>query len=302
MQVIFGRLQMNIFTGLEQIVETDYPLSKQTWYGLGGPADYFVRPQTVDQLQQVVQRCNENKVPIYVLGFGSNLLISDKGLKAAVIKLDSKDFKQVKFSGENVTAWAGAELSRLVLTCVEKGLSGVEALTGIPGSIGGAVKMNAGGNFGDIGAAVESVTLMDAQGSVFEKSKPELIFDYRQTNITAKFILSAQLQLTEGTSDQIMRTVKEIWMYKKNNQPLNTKNSGCIFKNPRGVSAGALIDRTGLKGLQLGGAVISEKHANFIIAQKGCKTRDVIRLIDVVKEKVKKRFDIDLELEVEIWK
>ncbi|MBW8001405.1 MAG: UDP-N-acetylmuramate dehydrogenase [Planctomycetes bacterium] len=293
---------MNIFTGLEQIVETDYPLSKQTWYGLGGPADYFVRPQTVDQLQQVVQRCNENKVPIYVLGFGSNLLISDKGLKAAVIKLDSKDFKQVKFSGENVTAWAGAELSRLVLTCVEKGLSGVEALTGIPGSIGGAVKMNAGGNFGDIGAAVESVTLMDAQGSVFEKSKPELIFDYRQTNITAKFILSAQLQLTEGTSDQIMRTVKEIWMYKKNNQPLNTKNSGCIFKNPRGVSAGALIDRTGLKGLQLGGAVISEKHANFIIAQKGCKTRDVIRLIDVVKEKVKKRFDIDLELEVEIWK
>lgn len=293
---------MNIFTGLEQIVETDYPLSKQTWYGLGGPADYFVRPQTVDQLQQVVQRCNENKVPIYVLGFGSNLLISDKGLKAAVIKLDSKDFKQVRFSGENVTAWAGAELSRLVLTCVEKGLSGVEALTGIPGSIGGAVKMNAGGNFGDIGAAVQSVTLMDAQGSVFEKSKPELIFDYRQTNITAKFILSAQLQLTEGTSDQIMRTVKEIWMYKKNNQPLNTKNSGCIFKNPRGVSAGALIDRTGLKGLQLGGAVISEKHANFIIAQKGCKTRDVIRLIDVVKEKVKKRFDIDLELEVEIWK
>ena len=302
MQVIFGRLQMNIFTGLEQIVETDYPLAKQTWYGLGGPADYFIRPQTVEQLRQVVQRCNENKVPIYVLGFGSNLLISDKGLKAAVIKLDSKDFKQIKFSGENVTAWAGAELSKLVLTCVEKGLSGIEALTGIPGSVGGAVKMNAGGNFGDIGAAVESVTLMDAQGSVFEKSKPELVFDYRQTNITAKFILNAQLQLTDGTSDQIMRTVKEIWMYKKNNQPLNTKNSGCIFKNPRGVSAGALIDRAGLKSLQLGGAVVSEKHANFIIAQKGCKTRDVTRLIDVVKEKVKKQFDIDLQLEVEIWK
>ena len=292
---------MNIFSGLEQIVETDYPLAKQTWYGLGGPADYFIRPKTVEQLQQVVQRCNENDIPMYILGFGSNLLISDKGLKAAVIKLDSDDFRQIKFDGENITAWAGAELSRFVLNCVEKGLSGIEALTGIPGSIGGAIKMNAGGNFGDIGSAVESVTLMDAQGNVFEKCKPELMFDYRQTNITAKFILNAQLSLNNASPDQILRTVKEIWIYKKNNQPLNTKNSGCIFKNPRGVSAGALIDRAGLKGLQVGEAVVSEKHANFIIAKKNCKTRDVLRLIDLVKQKVKKKFDVELQLEVEIW-
>lgn len=161
--------------------------------------------------------------------------------------------------------------------------------------------MNAGGNFGDIGAAVETVTLMDAQGSVFEKSKPELVFDYRRTNITAKFILNAQLKLTTADPEQIMRTVKEIWIYKKNNQPLNTKNSGCIFKNPGGGSAGALIDRAGLKGLQIGGAAVSEKHANFIIAQEGCKSRDVMRLIDVIKERVKERFGIELELEIEIW-
>lgn len=161
--------------------------------------------------------------------------------------------------------------------------------------------MNAGGNFGDIGAAVETVTLMDNQGNVFEKSKPELMFDYRGTNITAKFILSAQLKLVPGDPEQIMRTVKEIWIFKKNSQPLNSKNSGCIFKNPRGVSAGALIDRAGLKGLQIGGAAVSEKHANFIIAQKGCKSRDVMRLTEAIKERVKEHFDTELELEIEIW-
>lgn len=292
---------MNIFEGLEEIVETDYPLARRTWYGLGGAADYFIRPKTIKQLKDVVRRCGKNNIPIYVMGFGSNLLISDEGLRGAVIKLEAEQFSQIEFDGEEVTAWAGAELSKLVLTCVEKGLSGIEALTGIPGSVGGAVKMNAGGNFGDFGSTVESVTLMDIDGNVFEKSKPELVFDYRRTNITAKFILSARLKLNESDSEQIMRTVKEIWIYKKNNQPLNTKNSGCIFKNPQGGSAGALIDRAGLKGLKIGGAVVSEKHANFIIAEKGCKSSDVIKLIETIKQKIKEKFDIDLELEVEIW-
>ncbi len=293
---------MNIFSGLERIVEADYPLAKQSWYGLGGPADYFIRPETVEQLKEVVQRCNENKVRIYVLGFGSNLLISDEGVRGAVVKLEAEEFAETQFDGEQVTTWAGAELGKLVLTCVEKGLSGIEALTGIPGSVGGAVKMNAGGNFGDIGAAVETVTLMDRGGDIFEKSKPELIFDYRRTNITAKFVLNAQLKLAESDPEQIMRTVKEMWIYKKNNQPLNTRNCGCIFKNPRGVSAGALIDRAGLKGLHIEGAAVSEKHANFIIAEKGCKSRDVMRLIEAIKERVKEQFDIELELEIEIWK
>ena len=292
---------MNIFSGLDKIVETNYPLAKCTWYGLGGQADYFIKPETIEQLKEVVQRCNENNIPICVMGFGSNLLISDKGLRAAVIKLETDQFTQTQFDGEQLTAWAGADLSELVLTCVKKGLSGIEALTGIPGSVGGAVKMNAGGAFGDIGAAVETVTLMDNQGSVFEKSKPELIFDYRRTNIIAKFILNAQLKLAAADPEQSLRTVKEIWIYKKNNQPLNTKNSGCIFKNPRGVSAGALIDRAGLKGLQIGGATVSEKHANFIIAEKGCKSRDVMRLINAIKQRVKEQFGIELELEIEIW-
>jgi UDP-N-acetylmuramate dehydrogenase len=293
---------MNIFGGLEKIIEKDYPLGRQTWYGLGGAADYFIKAQTIEQLREVVSRCSKNGIPYKVIGFGSNLLISDEGVRGAVIKLEGEEFCQAEYNGTEITAGAGMELSKLVLTCVQKGLSGLEALIGIPGSVGGAVRMNAGGNFGDIGAVVESVTLMDRDGNILEKSKPELSFDYRRTNITTKFILGARLILTEGDSEQIMRTLKEIWIYKKNTQPLNARNSGCIFKNPRGVSAGALIDRAGLKGLRVGGAVVSDKHANFIIAEQGCTSRDVMKLVEQVKKKVKGQFDIELELEIEIWK
>ncbi|HUV41551.1 MAG TPA: UDP-N-acetylmuramate dehydrogenase [Sedimentisphaerales bacterium] len=292
---------MDIFSGFEKIVRSNYPLAKHTWYGLGGPADYFITPENSEQLKQVVRRCNENKIAIRVMGFGSNLLVNDGGLRGAVIKFDSEEFTHTHFSGEQVTAGAGADMSKLLFACVKKGLSGLEGLTGIPGSVGGMIRMNAGGNFGDVGTAAVTVTLMDSSGKIFEKSKPELMFDYRRTNITAKFILGATLQLASAEPEQVLRTVKEIWIYKKNSQPLNTKTCGCIFKNPRGVSAGALIDRAGLKGLQIGQAVVSEKHANFIIAKNGCTSRDVRRLIELIQQKVKEQFGIGLEPEIEIW-
>jgi UDP-N-acetylmuramate dehydrogenase len=292
---------MNIFNGLEEIVEQDHLLAPHTWYRLGGPADYFIRPRTTKELKDVVRRCNENHIPVYVMGRGSNLLVSDEGVRGTVIRLEGEEFGRTEVQGEQVTAWAGAELSKLVFDCVEKGLSGVEALTGIPGSIGGAVRMNAGGHFGDIGSVIEAVTLMDLQGNVFEKRKPELIFDYRSVNIRARFILNAQMKLTSADPEQILRTVKESWIYKKNTQPLNTRNCGCVFKNPPEGAAGALIDRAGLKGFQVGGAVISEKHANFIVARDGCTSRDVMQLIEAVRQRVRERFDVELQLELEIW-
>ena len=293
---------MSIFSGLEEIVKTDYPLAGNTWYRIGGPAEYFATPETVDQLKEVVGRCNENNIRINVLGFGSNVLISDKGVRGAVIKLEGDSFIETNFNEDQVVAGAGADLRKLVRASVERGLTGLEALTSIPSSIGGAIRMNAGGRFGDIGSSVESVTLMDADGNIFEKSKPELMFDYREVNISAKFILSSVLKLNEGDPEQILRTMKEVFVYKENNQPpLSTRNSGCVFKNPRGVSAGSLIDRAGLKGLRIGGATVSEKHANFIIAEKGCASRDILRLIDVIKERVNEQCDTELELELEIW-
>lgn len=292
---------MNLFSGLEEIVRVDCPLSNMTWYGLGGNADYLITPRNIDELKEVAMRCEENHVPVYLLGQGSNVLVNDEGVRGAVVKLAGDDFSKTEFNGENVRAWAGVSLSKLVLDCVRKGLSGIECLTGIPGTVGGAIKMNAGGSYGDLGACVESVTLMDRNGGIFEKAKPELVFDYRWTNITAKYILAADLKLVKMDSEQVLRNIKEIWIYKKNSQPMNTRNAGCVFKNPRGLSAGALIDRAELKGMQVGGAEVSDKHANFIVANKGCKAADVVELISIVKEKVNEKFDVELELELEIW-
>jgi UDP-N-acetylmuramate dehydrogenase len=291
----------NPFEGLEAIVEENVPLRLHTWYKIGGPARYFVRPRSIAELQQAAARCAEENIPVYVLGLGANLLVSDAGVDGAVFHLDQDFFRRVRFTENKLEVGAGADMQKLLLRTVRQGLSGIECLAGIPGTVGGGVRMNAGGKFGDFGAVIYSVTVMDAFGSVFEMDKDDLVFDYRSTNITAPFILSAVLELDPDDPQRIMAKTKEIWMYKRNSQPLNTKNAGCMFKNPRGVSAGALIDQAGLKGMRVGGAEVSTKHANFIVAHPGCMAADVQKLVKIIREKVAERSEIQLESEVKIW-
>lgn len=291
----------NPFSGLEEIVQPDAVLAPLTWYRIGGPAKFLVRPRSVEELQQAARRCAENEIPIYVLGLGANLLVSDAGVDGAVFRLDQEFWRRVKFEGNTVEVGAGADMQKLLLRSVRAGLAGVECLAGIPGTIGGGVRMNAGGKFGDLGAVVQKVSVMDANGELFERNKDDLVFEYRSTNISAKFILSATLELDEDDPERIMRRTKEIWMYKRNTQPLNTKNCGCIFKNPRGLSAGALIDQAGLKGMKVGNAEVSEKHANFIVAHPGCKADDVMKLVKLIREKVWDKNQLHLESEVQIW-
>jgi len=292
---------MKLFTGLEEIVNSDHPLAPHTWLGLGGPATYFIEPTSVEQLAQVTHRCRENEVPTYVLGSGANVLIDDAGVKGAVIHFGGEYFKQVTPVAGGLRANAAADMSKLVLRCVRQGLSGLESLTGVPGSIGGCVKMNAGGAFGDIGNVIQSVDVMSEGGEVFTRSRPELAFAYRSSNINAKFILGATFGLGEDDPHRILKQVKQIWIYKKNTQPLGHRNAGCIFKNPRGLSAGALIDRAGLKGKRVGGAHVSQKHANFVLADEDTKTSDVLKLINTVREAVYKKSQVYLELEIEVW-
>jgi UDP-N-acetylmuramate dehydrogenase len=292
---------MNIFAGLDNIIKKDCPLSDYTWYRLGGKADWLISPTTTEQLQTALRRCHENNVPVHILGNGSNLLISDEGVRGAVIRPCGDGFNQYRFDGVKLTAGGAADLQRVLQDAVKRGLGGLEALAGIPGTIGGAVKMNAGGRFGDIGTCVDSVLVMDLHGNVFEKIKPELVFDYRHVNITARVILEARMELSEGDPEELLKTVKEVWIYKKNTQPLDMRNAGCVFKNPRGMSAGALIDRAGLKGEKIGGAMVSSKHANFITTEKGCTSADVKALIEKIRTVVRDQFDVELELEIEIW-
>lgn len=289
------------FFGLEEVVQEDVPLARYTWYGIGGPAKYFIRPRSIEELQLASQRCAENQIPIHVLGLGANLLVSDAGVNAAVFRLDQDFFRHVKFEKNIVEVGAGVDMQKLILMACRNGLSGLECLAGIPGTVGGGIRMNAGGKFGDIGAVVKRVGVMDVSGLLFDRTKDDLIFDYRSTNISAKFITHAQFELDEEDPERIMRKVKEIWMYKRNSQPLNTKNAGCIFKNPRGLSAGALIDQAGLKGMKVGGAEVSDKHANFIIAHAGATADDVLKLVKIIREKVFEKDGIHLESEVQMW-
>jgi len=291
----------NPFSGLEPIVTENEPLAPHTWYKLGGPARWYVRPRSLEELHEAATRCLESNIPIYVLGLGANLLVSDEGVNGAVFRLDHESWRRVDIEGTRVHVGAGADIQRLVLRTVRAGLAGIECLAGIPGTVGGALKMNAGGKFGDIGAVMTSVESMDANGPVFEQTKDDLVFDYRQSNIASTFIVGATLELEEDDPDRIMAKTKEIWMFKRNSQPLNTKNSGCIFKNPRGLSAGALIDQAGFKGMRVGGAEVSSKHANFIVAYPGCSSEDVLKLIKLIREKVFEKNEIHLESEVQIW-
>ncbi len=292
---------MTLFSGLEEIVKTDEPLAPHTWLGIGGPAKYFIEPQNIDQLKEAVRRCTENEIPMYVLGGGANLLIDDAGVKGAVIHLAQGEFMKVAFKEGSVKAAAGADMGKLVLRCVREGQSGLEGLTGIPGTIGGCVKMNAGGAFGDVGSAIESIDVMTSEGEVFTRYRDDLAFAYRSTNITAPLILSAEFRLSSDDPHRILKQVKQIWIYKKNTQPLAYRNAGCVFKNPRGLSAGALIDRAGLKGKRVGGANVSEKHANFILADENTRAGDVLKLINTIRETVYKNSEVYLELELEVW-
>ena len=296
-----GKSQTKLFAGLEEIVRVDEPLAGHTWLRIGGPATYFVCPRNIDELAEVVRRCRENEVPMFVMGGGANLLIDDAGVRGAVIHLGAGTFQETALVDGGLRAGAGADMGKLVLRCVRDGLSGLECLTGVPGSVGGCVKMNAGGAFGDIGNCVETVEVMTEAGEVFSRHRAELAFAYRSTNIAAKFILGAEFRLSDDDPHRILRQVKQIWIYKKNTQPLSQRNAGCIFKNPRGLSAGALIDRAGLKGRRVGGAYVSHKHANFILADEGATASNVLKLINVIREEVYKKSEVYLELEIEVW-
>ncbi|MEM8873047.1 MAG: UDP-N-acetylmuramate dehydrogenase [Planctomycetota bacterium] len=288
-------------------VTPDAPLAPLTWYRIGGPAQYLVQPRSVDELREAARRCSEENIPIYVLGLGANLLVSDDGVPGAVFRLDDPAFKTVKIDGSTLKLGAGYDMQKMVLRCCREGLAGVECMAGIYGTVGGGIRMNAGGRFGDIGNNIAKVTVMSAAGEVFERTADDLHFGYRSTNIVAPFILGAELELEKDDPVAVTDVTKEVWMYKRSTQPLNAKSSGCMFTNPgplpdgRTTSAGKLIDEAGLKGMRVGNAEVSSKHANFILAHAPCTAKDVTDLVAVVREKVAEKFGVELQTEVKFW-
>jgi len=292
---------MGLTTGFEEILRADEPLAMHTWFQLGGPAEYFAEPRNIDELIALVQRCGEEDVPVRVLGHGSNLLVRDEGVPGVVIYLSAPAFRQIKIEGHTITAGGGARLGRVVTTAVHKGLAGLEVLVAIPGSLGGALHGNAGSHGGTIGQWTKQATVLTDTGEVLQRQREDLVFGYRQSSLDELVIFSATLQLEEDDPKELARRLQKQWIIRKASQPMGHQCAGCVFKNPRGISAGELISEAGLKGTRIGGAVVNDRHANFIVAESECTSQDVLRLIDLVRNQVHERLGEELELELEIW-
>lgn len=292
---------MNLIRGFENVARQSEPLAMHTWFQLGGPAQYYAEPEDIDQLTTLVRRCHEEGVEMRLLGQGSNILVRDEGVPGMVIHLSSPAFCEIRVEGRSLTVGGGALLGRAVTTAVHRGLAGLETLIGIPGTVGGALHGNAGTHSGNIGQWTLEATVIAANGEVHQRSSDELVFGYRQSSLDDLVILEASCRLEEDNPHELAQRMQKHWIVKKASQPMGHQSAGCVFKNPRGASAGELIDDAGLKGMRIGGAVVSDRHANFIIAEPECTAQDVLRLIELVRGQVRDRMGIELELELEIW-
>jgi UDP-N-acetylmuramate dehydrogenase len=296
---------------LDVDVVPDAPIGAWTWYGVGGRADLLVRPRNVAALETLVQRCRRSGTAIRVLGSGANLLVADEGVSGIVIRLDAPAFRSVRFGREGgaprLRAMAGADLARTILDAARRGFEGLSHLAGVPATIGGAIVMNAGGRFGAIGDAVDSVTCIGRAGGVVTYPCAELSFEYRATNIPDPIVLAATFALVEDDPIAVRERVKSVFAHKKGTQPLAGRSAGCAFRNPvdpvteERVSAGRLIDEAGLKGLRIGGASVSTHHANFVLTEPGASADDVLRLLDEIRRRVFDRCGIELEREIVVW-
>jgi UDP-N-acetylmuramate dehydrogenase len=291
---------MTALTGIDCVRES-VPLAERTWFKLGGPAQFFAEPSSVDELLAVVKRCRDEGLQVRLLGGGSNVLVRDEGVAGTVIALTHASFSEIRVEGCRATVGGGAKLANAVSITVGAGLSGLEPLVGIPGTIGGALHGNAGSHGGDIGQWACRATVMTRGGEILQRERGDLVFAYRQSSLDELVILEADFELEEEDPTELTKRMQKQWIVKKANLPMAHENTGCIFNNPRGMSAGMLVDQCGLKGERVGGVEVSQRHANFFIAHPGATAREVLQLIDLVRNRVAERMGVELETQIEIW-
>ena len=283
----------------EDRVFTEEAMSQHTTFKIGGPADYFLMPDKGEDVGRVIKICKEKEIPYFILGNGSNLLVGDGGYRGAVIQI-YRNMSSVTVEGNEIKAQAGALLSAVAAAAKNASLTGFEFAGGIPGTIGGAVVMNAGAYGGEMKDVLTEVTVMNAEGDIFTLPTEELELGYRTSIIkTAGYIvLEAKIRLKEGDPEVIRETMKDLTIRRTTKQPLEYPSAGSTFKRPEGYFAGKLIMDSGLAGYQVGGAQVSEKHCGFVINAGDATARDVRTLMDNVRDIVYKKYGVTLEPEV----
>ena len=276
------------------------PMSCHTSFRTGGPADWFVIPDTPEELAAVISVCRRLGASWCVIGNGTNLLAGDLGYRGAIISMER--FQKLETCGNRVSAGAGLLLSRLANGASKKGLAGMEFAAGIPGTVGGAVVMNAGAYGGEISQILESVTILDEDGRLSKLQTGELGLGYRTSRFqkTGEIVLEAEFLLVPGAQDEIRARMEELAKRRKEKQPLEYPSAGSTFKRPKGYFAGQLIEEAGLKGFCLGGAAVSEKHAGFVINKENATSSDILALCEEIRRRVKENSGQELELEVRL--
>jgi UDP-N-acetylmuramate dehydrogenase len=284
-----------------EIVKRNEQLAPYTYLKLGGPAELLVQPRSREELSRVVQCCFQQRLPLRVLGSGCNLLVRDEGVAGVVLRLSAPGFTQISVEGKRVRAGTGAAVSALISQAIRHGLAGLETLVGIPGTVGGALRCNAGDRTGEIGQFVYSVEVLDSRGAAQVRDRDELSFADHHSNLDDPVLLSAEFALESDSADTIVKRMRKAWIVRKASQPLSFQAAARIFKNPRGLSAAALIEQAGLARQRVGGAEVSDRDANYIVVHPDTSSGDVFRLIDLVRSRVRERFNVDLEQDIRVW-
>ncbi len=291
---------MNLPSGLKSKISKNEVASKHTTFKIGGRVPLWIEPVNLDELVEILSLLKRKKRSYFIIGAGSNLLVRNKGIKEVFIRLNSAYFKSVKIKEQNLIARCGASLNSVINSCGKKSLAGLEGLCGIPGSLGGAIYMNASSNGVAISDYIKEVKIIDKNFNIKILQKKDIEFDYRQSNLKKVIIIEAVFYLKKGQEDVILKRKNRLLIKKRKNQPLDSMSAGCIFRNPDNCkfSSAELIEKAGLKGIHAGGAKVSNKHANYIVNYNKATAEDVKLLMRKIERVVKRKYNVNLYKEI----
>jgi len=289
------------FDDLGLAVSCREPLSHHTWLGIGGEAEYFCEPVDVEALSRLITRCHAQRIQFRVIGGGSNVLVPSAGFAGLVIRLSAPAFSRIDVERPMLRVGAGAKLVHAVSAAVQAGLSGLETLVGIPGTVGGALVGNAGGHGGDIGECVREVSVMLPDGTMETRSGAQLAFESRWSNLDDCIIISCRFELDEEDPERLTKRMQKQWIVSRSEQPSGTRSVAMMFKDPHGSSAESLVVQAGARDLRVGEAAVYAAHANYIVASSKCPSDDVRALIELVRAKVRERLGVELTPQIEVW-
>lgn len=292
---------MSLADDFPEIAKREEPLAPHTHLKIGGPAEFLLQPRSVEELQRVLAACQAKNVPVRMLGGGFNLLVRDDPVPGAVVRLTAPAFTGIERAGKRILAGGGGQLFDLIAFSVKQGLAGLETLVGLRGTVGGSVRCNVGDRSGEIGQAVQRVTVLTDANSIQTRNREELNFTEHHSDLDEPVILSVEFELDADAPAAILKRMRKAWVLRKAAEPFSFQHAARLFRNPPGQSAATLIDRAGMTKSKFGGAELSERNANYVVAHAGTTASDILHLVDHVRDRVKERTGVLLERELHIW-